>query len=103
MEVGVCPRQEGGVGSCSLELSQRLAVQGAEHKVPQWLWEGTGDCWQVAAVTEGAEHFAMLYQARNFSFGQCWQLFCPQNANPDFCGQKENGNGGYCKQLSDSV
>lgn len=33
VEVGACCRQEGGVGSCSLELSQRLVAQGAEHKV----------------------------------------------------------------------
>lgn len=107
-EVSACCRQEGGVGSCSLELSQQLAVQRAEHEVLAWLSEGTGECWQVTAVTEGGEHFAMLYQTGDFTENiqlhwQRWQLFCPQNANQDFCSQKGNGNSEYCKQLSDLV
>lgn len=57
MKVGVCCRQEGGAGSC-LELRQ--------HKVSERLSEGVGECWQAAAVTE-AEHFAMLYQTRDFT------------------------------------
>jgi len=55
------------VGSCSPELSQLLVVQGAKHKVPVWLSEGTGECWLVAAVTEGGEYFEMLYQTQDFT------------------------------------
>lgn len=58
MEVGVCCRQEGGAGSCRLELRQ--------HKVSGRLSEAVGECWQAAAVTE-PEHCAMLYQTRDFT------------------------------------
>lgn len=73
MEVGVCCRQEGGAGSCRLKLRQ--------HKVSERFSEGVGECWQAAAVME-AEHFAMLYQTRDFTgnFQLCsvWQLLCPK-------------------------
>lgn len=108
MEVGACCRPEGGVGTCSLELTQQLVAHRAKHKVPAWLSEGTDECWQVTAVTEGDEHCEMLYRTGGFTENiqlhwQRWQLSCPQNANQDYCSQKENGNREYCKQLSDSV
>lgn len=58
MGIGACCRQEGGVGSCHLELTQ--------HKVSEGFSEGAGECWKAAEVTE-PEHFSMLYQTRGFN------------------------------------
>lgn len=49
---------EGGAGSCCLELRQ--------HKVSERLSDLVGECRKTAEVTE-AEHFAMLYQTRDFT------------------------------------